>query len=473
MNILNKLKEGHWPIFLLSSMSAMANLFLPIILVRLISPEQMGLYKIFFLYLSMIPFLFLVGGPINSVYYWVGKDKEERMLYIQSCFQLSVLLSIPIILIGLSFGFLFSEYLKMSYEAFIFMIVASFFWVPGGHFGETSIAVGKTARGSIFSTTFEILKVIMFISIAMITKDLETIFKSYTILLFIKFCFTVAWGKKLGYISFNVDWKRVKAVFMYCLPISLAGLLGFFVDKVDLLILSGFLDVDEFAFYSMGCLVIPPLIMLDMSVHKVLIPKISSFYLKNKKQDALEVYNKAISDISFIIVPAIFGLFFFAEPIVELLYTNKYAASATYLRIFSLSYLLYTVPHDAIPRATGKTGWILKIYLITTPISLIGVFLMAKYYGAVAALSIAVALKFLPKIAGLQFSCSIMGWRFRDLFPYKRLAIYFGLSTILTIICLLLKPMFATSLNWFFVCSPAFAIIYLGTLYYNVRGKNE
>ncbi len=473
MNLISKLKEGHWPIFLLSSMSSMANLFLPIILVRLISPEQMGIYKIFFLYLSMIPFLFLVGGPVNSVYYWVGKDESQRMPFIQSCFQLSIILSIPILLIGLSFGSFISDYLKMSHEAFIYMTIASFFWVPSGHFGETSIAFGKTARGSIFGTSFEMFKVISFIGIAIFFKDLVLIFKAYTIILFIKFCFNVAWSIKHGYIGFSLDWKRIKAVFMYCLPISLAGLLGFFVDKVDLLILSGFLDPDEFAFYSMGCLVIPPLIMLDMSVHKVLVPKISSLYLQGKKFDALEVYKKAVSDISFIMVPAIFGLFFFADPIVELLYTSKYAASAIYLKIFAISYLIYTIPHDAIPRATGRTGWILKIYLITTPISLVLVFVMAKYFGAIAALSIAVALKFLPKIAGLQFSCSIMDWRFRDLFPYKRLSIYFGLSSLLTIACLLVKSMFPTPLIWFFVCSPLFAAIYLGTLYYNVKGKNE
>ena len=56
--MLSKLKQGHWPLFLMSTFSSVASLFMPIILVRILTPENMGLYKIYFLYLSILPFLF-------------------------------------------------------------------------------------------------------------------------------------------------------------------------------------------------------------------------------------------------------------------------------------------------------------------------------------------------------------------------------------------------------------------------------
>ena len=74
---LDKLKVGHWPVFLISLLSAIMNLFLPIILVRLIGPEEVGVYKLFFLYAQSIIFISLAGGPLYSVYYFVGKKIDS------------------------------------------------------------------------------------------------------------------------------------------------------------------------------------------------------------------------------------------------------------------------------------------------------------------------------------------------------------------------------------------------------------
>ncbi len=471
--MINKLKSGHWPIFMFSSLSSFANLFLPIILVRMITPEQMGHYKIFFLYMSAIPFFFLTGGPINSVYYWVGKQSEEKKQYIEACFNLAIILSLLILVIGIPFAGYFSQILNMPVNYFLAMLVASFSWVPASFFSETSIATGKQIRGSIFATSFELIKVVGFISIASLDYELAYIFYFYAILYFIKMILNIGLSTKNNYLKFNFNKNKTIDVFKYCLPISLAGLLGFFVDKVDMLILSSYLSPENFAYYSMGCLVIPPLILLEMSVQKILIPKLSKAFTNNENSKALGDFKKAISDIAFILVPAIFGLYFFAEPIVELLYTNKYSASAAYLKIFAFSYFLYIFPHDSVPRATGKTGWILKIYLLTTPITLIAVFLAVKHATAQHALMIAIALKFLPKIAGLKYSSKIMKWNILEMIPWTRLFIFTFFSIALGYASLAAQPYFNSKLQWFFVCAPIFAVIYLGSLYYKFRNSES
>ena len=73
--MINKLKEGHWPIFILSSFSSIANLFLPIILTRLLTPEDIGIYKVFFLYLMLLPFLF--SQEDLFILYITGLEKKK------------------------------------------------------------------------------------------------------------------------------------------------------------------------------------------------------------------------------------------------------------------------------------------------------------------------------------------------------------------------------------------------------------
>jgi O-antigen/teichoic acid export membrane protein len=471
--MIKKLSQGHWPIFILSSFSSMANLFLPIILVRLLTPHDMGIYKIFFLHMSAIPFLFMTGGPINSVYYYVGKPEAERNDYIQSTWQVSLLLSILILIVGFPLGEQLAKWLNFDYQYVMLMLLCGFLWVPGGHFAESKIAYGKTFLGSSYDTAFQFLKVIGFIVIAYTTKNIQYLFMFYAAMLGTKFITTFILGSKNKTISLHFDKAKMKEVFNYCLPISISGCLGFFVDKVDMLILSGQLSAESFAFYSMGCLIVPPLIMLDVSVQKVLIPHLSRTHAEKNWYEASEYFRKAISDIAFLIIPAICGLVFFAKPIVTLLFTDQYLPSVIFLQIFAISYLQYVIPHDAVPRASGHTGWILKIYLLVTPISLISVFIAAKFGGAKEALMTAIIIKFLPKILGLAYSRQIMQWKWSQMFPVKRLLIYSTLALLLSGISLLVRPYFEKELSWFFVCAPIFAILYLGILYIPYKKRSN
>ncbi|MFT6070404.1 MAG: O-antigen/teichoic acid export membrane protein [Bacteriovoracaceae bacterium] len=412
-----------------------------------------------------IPFLFLIGGPVHSVYYWVGKKEEERQGYLHATWVLTALLSLLVLIIGLPLINIVSNWLDFPLKYSFLMIFSGFIMLLGSHYGETKTALGDRITGTIFNTGFEVLKVISFIFIAWKTKDVGNIFIAYTLVFSIKLIIATILGHKDKTFSFTFDKEKIKEVFWYCFPISISALLGFFVDKVDLLILSSLLDTEGFAYYSMGCLIVPPLIILDMSVQKVLIPKLSTLYNEKKYSVASEHFRKAISDTSFLIIPAIFGLIFFAEPIVTLLYTDKYQSSAIFLKIFAFGYLQYIIPHDAIPRASGNSSWILKIYLLTTPISLVAVFLAAKYSGAEAALTAAIILKFLPKFFGILYSKKLMNWSFKEVFPYSRLFLYSFVALLLSLGSLFVKSFFATELIWFFVCAPIFAVIYLGTLY--------
>jgi O-antigen/teichoic acid export membrane protein len=468
--MISKFKEGHWPIFILSSFSSFMNLFLPIVLVRILAPSDIGLYKIFFIYMSAIPFFFLIAGPLHSVYYWVGKNAEERHSYLHASWVLTALLSVLVLLVGFPLINLISAWLDFPVKYLILMIYVGSIGPLASHYSESITALGDRITGTSFNTIFEVLKVLSIIFIAWKTKDIGNIFMAYTVVFTLKFLLAIILGHRSNTLRFTFEKDKIKEVFWYCFPISFSALLGFFVDKIDLLLLSSLLEAEGFAYYSMGCLIIPPLFLLDMSVQKVLIPKLSTLYNEKSYKMAGEHFRKAISDTSFLIIPAVFGLTFFAEPIITFFYTDKYQSSAIFLKIFAFGYLQYTIPHDAVARATGNSGWILKIYLITTPLSLIAVFLAAKYSGAEAALTTAIILKFLPKLFGLIYSKALMNWSWKEVFPYARVSVYVLISLVLSLWSLALKGLFTTELVWFFVCAPAFAIIYLGTLY-KLRSK--
>lgn len=456
--MLEKLKQGHWPIFILSSVSAIANMFLPIILTRILTPEDIGIYKIFFLYLGLLPFLFLTGGPLHSVYYWVGKGRDQDK-YITAAFQLTCILSLAIIVIGLPLIEPVASFFELSITTTQILLLSAFLWVPSGFYKEFILAKGFVAWGSIFGVLMELIKVFLFLALAFSGYKLNVIFTAFLIFLAFKMLLTGALLLKEKLPLFKIKKKYLSSVWNYCLPIAGAGLLGFVVDKIDQIVLTKYLAKDEFAFYTMGCLMIPPLYMLEMSIIKVLIPKLST-YSEKEPLVALQYFRKAISDSALLMIPAAVGLFTFSDSIVELLYTESYLESSIYLKIFSLSYLALILPYDSIPRATGQTKWIFKISLILSPLTLITVLIAANWAGAVMVLSASVFFKFIYRLAGIIYSCSLMGWRIRDIFPFKKLIIFTMISLLLGLSSWYSRELFDNNLIWFFTSGSIFFTLY-------------
>jgi O-antigen/teichoic acid export membrane protein len=469
--MLQKLSKGHWPIFLLSSISSIGNLFLPLFLVRLLSTEEIGIYKIFFLHLSAIPFIVMAGGPVHSVYFWAGKEGQDKQDFLNATWTLTLLLSSLVLIVGFPLRHYLSGVLGLPVDYVTIMLVTGFLICPASHYSEVTIASGKTLRGSLFGTITEMLKAAGFILIAMQTANLYWVIFFYGALLLVKIVLGSYLNKKLNQISLSTDFAHIKKVLIYCLPISFTGCLGFFIDKIDLLVLSGKLETSSFAYYSMGCLVIPPLYLLEMSVQKTLIPNISRSYIQQGWAEGAKHFQKGISDIAFLIIPSLFGLFTFAGPIISVLYTDQYIESVPYLQIFAFSYLLLIFPHDSVPRATGKTGWILKIYCIITVISIGTIYVASLWVDTKTILLISIVLKFIPKFWGLRFSKEIMNWEWRDMFPVKKLLTYTILSLILSVGSTLTRGLFKNDLQWFLICGSIFAAVYLGVIYRNEKEK--
>lgn len=460
--MLHKLKEGHWPIFLLSSFSSVANLFLPIILTRLLSPEDIGTYKVFFLYLTLLPFLFLTGGPLHSVYYWVGK-KEDKNDYLSAAFQLTTILSILILVIGLPLAGVLQKLFELSYTNTMVLLLVAMLWVPSSFYGQLKVALGETVYGSLFGTINELIKVILFITLAYLGYSVDDLFLAFLIYLSLKFLLTFGLNIKNQIKPFHLQKKKIREVLHYCTPIALAGLLSFFVDKMDQIVLTKFLAKDEFAFYTMGCLVIPPLYLLEMSVSKLLIPILSEHWQDDKKL-CLSHFRKGVSDSALLLIPASFGLFIFAEPIVELLYTKTFSDSAQFLSLFAISYLTLIIPYDVVPRATGHTKWIFKMSVVLSPLSLIAILITSFYFGAYEVLICSIIFKFLYRIIALQYTCRLMEWNVIDTLPLRKIALFFMVSLILSMISYMMKQNFETRLSWFIVSGGSFFILYFVAL---------
>lgn len=460
LSLSKRLSQNHWPLFLLSNISSIVNMLLPIILVRLFAPIQMGIYKTFFLYLSLIPFIVMAGGPLNSVYYWMGKGEDQND-FIKSTWFVTLILSALILIPGTIGILLFKDQLALSTPVLFMLLVSGFLICPSGHYNEVCIARGHRFLGAGLGVSFEVIKTIGFIFIAWKTRNVDYLFTYFFIMMCLSFIFMTFLGYKNDAVTLVWDTKKIKEILRYSMPISVSSCLLFVTEKADLLIISAIVASESFAYYSLGCLIIPPLYLLENAVQKNLIPKLSIHFQMNRLEEMKEDFKKAVSDIAYLVIPAVFGLIIFAHPIINLLYTSEYEASAHYLKIFALSYLLLLIPHDSILRATAKTDLILKIYFYLTPISIVLIYLSAKFMSLQWVLITGLILKLVPKIYCLRTSSKIIKAKIFDLIPFRNLAHYTLASLLLGVISLALKMVFPSELKWLLTCAPLFALCYI------------
>lgn len=453
-------RRSHLPLSILSTLASVINMLLPLVLVRLLSPQEIGVFKIFFLYLMILPAFSLAAGLRSGLAYWAGQT-EGKTEALKISAQLFLLSALSLTLLALlSQHFLSSILGWSSTMAFVFCL-AVFGTISSPFFEEALYAIGRIWTGAIFFSSFEIVRTLSIITVAYSTRDLLAVFITHAFLINGKAILGYLYGIKLGIVGRTTNTKVFRAVWRYALPVSIAWVFGVFLSYADQFVLSTFIAPAEFALYAVGCLSVPPLLILEQSVTRVMIPELAAAFSAGKEREAAELFRRAIDTIAFFIVPAVAGLFVFADPIIDILFTHTYAASADYLRFFAFSYLALAIPYDSVARAKGEAAWLTRTFIGFSLATLALTFTGTLLWGARGALVGTMAGGAAMRIYSLVHIRRVTGWSTARMLPLDMLRHYALIALFLSLAAFAAAPLFASQIYWFLCCGPIFAGVYL------------
>lgn len=452
--------RSHWPIVILSSFSSLLGLLLPLFLVRILKPEEIGHFKIFFLYLTIIPAFSFSTGIMSGLAYWSGqvdrgrwplKTSSALLLYIALVFGIVALLARH--QVGQLFGW-------ADWEPTLFAISLCGA-VAASYFEEAAISTGKIWTGALFYSGFELVRTVAILVAVWYRPTLTSVLLAHTSVIMIKLVIGYLYGYRLDLVGFRISKRCVRPVWRYAFPVSLAWVFGIFVNSADQLILSTRISPAEFALYSIGCLSIAPLLIFEHAVTRVLIPQMSQAFSQKNVSHAGKLYFEAIENLAFMLIPAVAGLIIFAVPIIELCFTKRYSAAADYLQVYALSYLLLIIPYDALARAQGNSRWILQTFIIFSLISLSLAALFTQFWGPMGALSGILLSGLCLRVYALIYFQANTKQTFRFFIPFASLTQYGFVCAALGALAVSVHHSFSTDRTWFFVMGPVFALSYL------------
>lgn len=451
---------SHWPLSIVSSSTSLINLLLPIVLVRILPQESVGDYKIFFLYLSLVPAFAMIAGLVSNVPFWAGQ-KNYSTERLKASFQLVLASSVIFTLLGFAANSWIAHAFNWSlFQANLFAI--AIFGSVGHQFIEDClISKGRIWASAFFSASFEVAKALLLVFAAWHWNSTSAVFASFGFIMACKVLIAIVLGIKNDFLSLSINQKDLLNVARKAAPVSLAAVFSIFIDRADQFVLSNSLSAAQFAIYSLGCLVVPPLLSLETSIMRVSIPQIAAALSSGNSKQAARLHSYAVEQLALLIVPASIGLMIFAEPIVTLLFTPLYIEASGYLRVYALSYLILILPFDASARAIGNTPWIFRSFIFFSLVCVLAAFAGAYSGGAYAALAATIFAKTLMRLWGLRFSKHTLKASFSELLPLGSLLKEALLIAAISLLVLALRPLFSSSVLWLVVCGSLFVALYL------------
>lgn len=225
--------------------------------------------------------------------------------------------------------------------------------------------------------------------------------------------------------------KRLKPLFHYGSKLLASSLLNSATENLTSLIIGKIYSAEQLSYYDKGQKV-PSMAVYNLgtAVQSVLFPAISEH--QEQKETVRKMLRRSVRICSYIMFPVMMGLAVCAEPLIRILYTEKWIAMVPFMQIMCATfafYLLHTANLQVI-KALGHSGIFLKLEIIKQVVSLTVVLIAVQFDIIVLVISMIPLTVFSYAVNAFP-NGSLVGYgvraQIRDIIPPAVLTAFMGL----------------------------------------------
>ena len=211
-------------------------------------------------------------------------------------------------------------------------------------------------------------------------------------------------------------WRRQLG---YSLPFALAVSVEVILITYHQYVVGGRFDTATFAIYSTACMSIPLVDLIMTSTTSVMMVKMAED--SSDRHAALSLFHETVSRLAFLLLPLAVGLSVLASPFIVTLFTSKFAASIPIFSVWALTVIPAAIAVDAMLRVYAQTRFLLVMNLVRLGLvaALIGWFLGAL--GLVGAVLITLIATVAAKGLAIVRIASLLQVSVRDVLPWRAL----------------------------------------------------
>ena len=329
------------------------SLALPLLVVRRMNPDQVGIYKQVFLIVTTAMSILPLGVHM-SAYYFLPRESDRRqqtvlniMLFLTTVGALGccVLVFYPQVLTVVFYQQGLTQYSRL-------IGLTLLLWILGTFLENVPIANEEIRLATVLIIASQATRAMVFLAAVSIWGTVQALILAAIIHGLIQ-TGVLCWYLESRFPGFwhSFDWPMLRRQMSYAVPLGTAATLFALQTDLHNYFVSHSFPPAIFAIYSYGTLQLPLMGLIGEAVNSVLITRVSVLQQENKNREIIRLIVRAGRKLAVVYFAAYALLLVVGPELIKLLFTNRYAESwpvfAVNLTLLPLNILML----DAIFRA--------------------------------------------------------------------------------------------------------------------------
>jgi O-antigen/teichoic acid export membrane protein len=342
-----------------------ATFFIPVVLTRVFDTAQFGTYKQLFLIYASAYYIAQLGMA-SSLYYFLPAAAHEAGRFVaNSVLFLGVAgLACMGLLVGAAPRL--AEWLSNSELAvYIPWIGAYLFLMLLSSTLETVLISRRQYRAASASYALsDFARAAAFTLPVLLFRELAWLLQGAVLVAVLRLIVTLVYFRREFRGSFTPDLVLFKCQLRYALPFAAAVFLEIVQASLPQYAVSYLFDPATFAIFAVGCLQIPLVDFAASPTSDVMMVKMQERLAEGRKTAIVAIWHDATWKLALLFFPLTALCVLAAHPIILLLFTEKYAASAPIFMAWSMLILLATLQVDGVLRVFARTRFLLALNIM-------------------------------------------------------------------------------------------------------------
>jgi len=417
------------------------SMVLPIILVRMLTREEYGLYReIFLIHITLMPIV--QQGIEQGLFYFIPREPAKKRQIILHTF-LFVLIIGTVVLFGLlvfreGVGRLFNVPAMLGFVPVLAVHLC--LSIYSSFLESCMIAEGRATLASLFTvgiqvTTSAIILCAVFYDASVMTLMYANIGGSLVRLVFQFYYMKRSVGVSLKDFELPLFLAQLK----FSAPLSVANIAWTLQTRIHNFFISYMYDARTFAMYSIGVYQIPVFALIAGSVANIMTPELARLRARNDTDAMLRVWNNAIRKMNLVILPACVYLFAVSHEFIILLFTREYLDSVPIFQLSLVNFLIAGVNTGAVLQAYSETTFLMRLGIMRLPVTIALILPLIHFFGPGGAVAANILSNMLFRYVELFRAARCLNIRVRDSIAWRVNATILGVAAASTLPVILLK----------------------------------
>jgi O-antigen/teichoic acid export membrane protein len=397
---------------------------LPLLLVRRLSQEDLGLYKQVFLVVLMAMSVLPLGFGMSAFYFLPReKTRQGAVIFNALLFYAASGLAAALVL------FAWPEVLPRLFNSAELVVFARplgvvvVLWTVGSFLEFATVALQDVRASTAFIVLTQTSKTALLVAAAVVAGSVGALLTAAIVQGLVQVAVMLVYlQRRVPGFWHAFDGALLRRQAAYALPLGLSSILYQSQESIHHFFVSHAFGPAGYAIYAVGVFQLPLLGILRESAGAVIVPRINQLESDNNRREIVQLVANASRKLALVFLPLFAFLMVVGRQFVELLFTTRYAESWPIFAVSLLPLPLSVLVLAPVTRAHEERFFFLWLRIVVLAVVVTILWTSAHSLGLVGVISVVVASTYFTSIVGAIRMARLLSMRAADLERFRPVA---------------------------------------------------